>query len=68
MTLYPLLKLIKMLILTIATLKKRRDEESLEQLDGIGRLKIFARTTQSNVGLRESLSIERCEQHQEQHD
>ncbi len=57
-----------MLILTIATLEKRRDGAVLEQLNGIGRLKLFARITQLDVGLRESLSIEYCEQHQEQHD
>jgi hypothetical protein len=58
----------KMLILTIATLENRRNEAGLEQFDGIGRLKISARITQSNVGLKEILSIEHCEQHQEQHD
>ncbi len=58
----------KMFILTIATLEKRRGGVVLEQLDEIGRLKLCVRITQSNVGLRESLSIEHCEQHQEQHD
>jgi hypothetical protein len=57
-----------MLILTIATSKKRRNEARFEQFDGIGRLKTFARITQSNIGLRESLSIKHCDQHQEQHD
>jgi hypothetical protein len=57
-----------MLILTIATLKKRRDGARFEQLDGIGWLKNFAPTTQLNIGLRESLCIKYYDQRQEQHD
>jgi hypothetical protein len=58
----------KMLILTIATLEKRRDEACLEQLDGIGRLETFIPITQSNIRLRECLGIKHCHQHQEEHD
>jgi hypothetical protein len=66
-TYYPFFNTMQMLILTIGTLKKRGDRARLKQLDGISRLKTFAKIIQLNIGLWQRLSINHCDQHQEQH-